>query len=81
MPNPFDFLLNDPQRESSSWKWATVTSTAPLRIRLDQEATALAVTPVNLAGELVVGDRVWVQMHRSRDMQGAQPFIFGKEYP
>lgn len=77
MPNPFDFLLNNPATESSTWKWATVTSLAPLRVRLDQEPAPLSVTPINLAGLLEVGDRVWVQMHRSRNMEGAQPIVHG----
>lgn len=77
MSNPFDLLLNEPAREESTWKWATVTGLSPLRVRLDQEPLSLGVTPINLAGPLVEGDRVWVQMHRSRGMKGAQPIIHG----
>lgn len=40
--------------------WATVTSVTPLRIRLDGESTALAMTPDTLVAGLVISDRVWV---------------------
>jgi len=42
--------------------WATVTQASPLRIRFDGEAAALDITPVNLTGALIVGDRVKAQL-------------------
>jgi len=45
---------------TDTWTWATVTQASPLRIRMDGEATALAITPDTLAGGLVVDDRVMV---------------------
>lgn len=42
--------------------WATVTSTAPLRIRLDRETTPLDSTPVDLVGNLKTGQRVRVTL-------------------
>ena len=41
-------------------RWATVTSGAPLQVRLDGEAAALAATPDTLVGGLADGDRVRV---------------------
>jgi len=46
----------------SIWSWATVTATSPLRVKLDGESTALAITPDTLVAGLLVGDRVWVQL-------------------
>lgn len=51
------------QLESRLDSWATVTALAPLRVRLDGEASALDVSPVDLVGGLVVGDRVRVTVH------------------
>lgn len=81
MSNPFDLLLEAQEGTSDSWRWATVTSTNPLRIRLDQDTADLPVPPVNLAGPVSVGLRVWVQMHRARNMQGARPIIIGPGAP
>lgn len=75
MPNPFDMLLEGEQREASTWRWATVTSVDPLRIRLDQDLDPLDLDPVNLAGHLTEGTRVWVQLHQSKGMKGALPVI------
>ena len=41
------------------FRWATVVSTQPLRVQLDGDATPLAADPVNLAGVLLVGQRVY----------------------
>lgn len=51
-----------PQTQKSSFKWATVTGLAPLAIRLDNSPQPLNSAPVNLAGGLSIGDRVWVQI-------------------
>ena len=42
-------------------RWATVTATSPLRVRVDGEPAPLDVTPENLAGPLTVGARVLVR--------------------
>jgi len=49
-----------------TWTWATVASTDPLRVRLDGDDAPLLITPENLAGGLLVGDRVWVQRYGRR---------------
>lgn len=46
--------------QTASYRWASVTSVNPLRIRFDGESQVLPVSPVNLAGALQVGYRVWV---------------------
>lgn len=46
----------------SIWSWATVTATAPLRVKLDGETSALNITPDKLVSGLAVNDRVWVQL-------------------
>jgi hypothetical protein len=46
---------------TDQWRWATVTVSAPLRIRLDGETEALDITPDSLVGPLAVGSRVWTQ--------------------
>lgn len=51
-----------PAPETSTWAWAAVTGTGPLRIKLDGESTALAVTPDTLVAGLSIGNRVWVQL-------------------
>lgn len=60
--NNLDLLIPQAQREATdTWRWATVTATGPLRIRLDGETDALDITPDNTIGPLAVGDRVWTQ--------------------
>lgn len=55
------------QQTDVNYRWATVTQTDPLRIRLDGDTTALPVTPENLTGEeQAVGARVWVQFYGRR---------------
>lgn len=51
-----------------SFKWATVTTVTPLRIRLDGDTDPLPVTPDSLVkpANLAVGVRVWVQSYRKR---------------
>ena len=41
------------------FRWATVVSTRPLRVHLDGDASPLSADPVNLAGDLVRGQRVY----------------------
>ena len=41
------------------FRWATVVGTRPLRVHLDGDTAPLSADPVNLAGELVQGGRVW----------------------
>lgn len=41
------------------FRWATVVGTDPLRVQLDGDATPLSADPVNLAGALSVGQRVY----------------------
>jgi hypothetical protein len=53
--------------EISTWSWATVTAISPLRVKLDGESTALAVTPDALVSALAVNDRVWVQLVTDAD--------------
>lgn len=51
---------------SDSWRWATVMTVSPLRIRFDGDGTTLAVTPDTLVGKVQSGDRVWAQLHGRR---------------
>lgn len=48
---------------TSSWRWATVTSVGPIRIRFDGDSAALAVTPEWIVAGVSpsVGLRVWTQ--------------------
>lgn len=55
-------LVFDTQPDISVWSWATVTATSPLRVKLDGESTALAITPDKLVASLSINDRVWVQL-------------------
>ena len=41
------------------FRWATVVGTRPLRVHLDGDASPLSANPVNLAGDLARGKRVW----------------------
>jgi hypothetical protein len=41
------------------FRWATVVGTKPLRVQLDGDPTPLSADPVNLAGALSVGQRVY----------------------
>lgn len=60
--NDFSPDLMTKESQESSWRWATVTATSPLEIRLDNSPSALSSTPIDLVGGLKVGDRVWVQL-------------------
>lgn len=46
--------------EMASYRWATVTTADPLRIRFDADTEAQPASPTNLAGPLCPGQRVWV---------------------
>lgn len=41
------------------FRWATVVGTSPLRVQLDGDPAPLSADPVNLAGALSVGQRVY----------------------
>ena len=56
-----DLLLPPVAPPPASWRWATVTAVAPLRVRLDGDAAALAVTPDALVAA-PVDARVWCQI-------------------
>lgn len=54
------------------FRWATVVGVQPLRVQLDGDATPLSANPVNLAGNLVRGARVWtVSVNRRLHILGA----------
>lgn len=63
-----DLLIPRSEKPTERWTWATVTQASPLRIRLDGESAALSITPENLAGALVAGERVWVQVSGRRTL-------------
>lgn len=66
MSGRLDFLLGwDSEPETgagSSYRWATVTGTSPLRIRFDGESAPADVTPAALC-QVWEGARVWVQIY------------------
>lgn len=75
MSNGLDFLLPEPNgRPADTYRWATVTSVSPTRIRFDGEPEPLASEPVKLA-PVAVGNRVWVQIH------GRAMIILGASVP
>lgn len=54
------------------FRWATVVGTRPLRVQLDGDETPLSADPVNLAGDLARGARVWtVSVNRRLHILGA----------
>lgn len=53
-------LLPGPAPARDSWRWATVTQSSPLRIRLDGDAEALPDAPVDLTGGAALHRRVRV---------------------
>ena len=54
------------------FRWATVVGVRPLRVQLDGDTTPLSADPVNLAGDLVRGARVWtVSVNRRLHILGA----------
>jgi hypothetical protein len=50
----------------NTYRWATVTQLSPLRVRLDGDTVELPTTPESIAGALLVGTRVWVQLFGRR---------------
>lgn len=56
-------------------RWAVVTSISPLRVRIETEADPLPITPINAAGELVIGSRVLVQQY------GRHLYVWGPHRP
>lgn len=73
--NPSDLDLLIPATADTpglTHHWATVTATDPLRVRLDGDAAALPVTPVDLVGNLRSGDRVRVAL------DAGQVFLTGR---
>jgi hypothetical protein len=54
--------------DMTSFKWATITSTSPLAIKLDGDSTALALVPDTLIdpASLTVGDRVRVELSQRK---------------
>lgn len=55
-----------PQAQENTYRWATVVGTAPLEIKFDGDHEPLATSPDNVAGFLVVGQRVWCQLFGRR---------------
>lgn len=62
MTDGLDFLLEPPAPPADTYRWATVTSVAPLRIRFDGDTAPVASEPDTLV-MVQVGQRVWVQIH------------------
>lgn len=56
----------EPGDTPTSFAWATVTSTGPLRIQVDGQSIPLPITPDTLVGSLVADDRVWIQKYGKR---------------
>lgn len=60
----FDALLPRPLAPpTDTFRLGTVTQLDPLRVTLDGDTLAADVTPINTAGPVIVGDRVWCQIH------------------
>lgn len=54
------------------FRWAAVVGTNPLRVQMDGDATPLSADPVNFAGDLKAGSRVWtVSVNRRLYLLGA----------
>ncbi len=63
MSDGLDFLLEPPPPPpADTYRWATVTQLAPIRIQLDGDPAPVASEPVTLC-PLRLGCRVWVQIH------------------
>lgn len=56
-----DLLLPE-ESAGSSWRWGTVTQVSPLRVKLDGDSAALAVTPDSLVPISATNGRVWCQL-------------------
>lgn len=68
MTNPLEMLINQPEEPTIDFVWATVTSVAPLAIRLDGDSTSLDGVPSTLVDPqtLSVSDRVYVVQNGRR---------------
>lgn len=58
--------LLDAKGQDPTFRWASVSSVSPLRVRLDGSPTPLDSEPVTLVPGLHVDDRVWVQIIERR---------------
>ena len=63
--NPLANLLATTGGNRDVWRWATVTATDPLRIRLDGDSKPLLTTPDTLTA-VTTGDRVRVHVYHHR---------------
>lgn len=54
------------------FRWAVVIGTDPLRVQMDGDATPISADPINFAGDLKPGGRVWtVSVNRRLYLLGA----------
>lgn len=63
--NPLAQLLTPPVDMAESWRWGTIQSVTPLRVRLDGDTEALTGTPDTLT-PVHLGDRVRVHVYNRR---------------
>lgn len=66
----FSGLMSAAPTEGDSYRFATITEVALVKLRLDGDEGALTTTPTVLRN-VSIGDRVWVQFH------GRQLIILG----
>lgn len=55
-------FITPTENQASTFLWATVTATSPLRIKIAGATTALAITPQSSVSGLTVGDAVRVEI-------------------
>ena len=72
MSNPLNLLLPSEQPRPDRWRWGTIWSLSPLRVRLDGDTEPLEGTPSRLVTYLAIGSRVYVHVR-----QGRTPVIVG----
>ena len=72
MSNPLNLLLPSEQPRPDRWRWGTIWSLSPLRVRLDGDTEPLEGTPSRLVTYLAIGSRVYVHLR-----QGQTPVIAG----
>lgn len=58
----FSGLIPAAPPAGDSYRFATITEVAPVKLRLDGDVEALTTTPTVL-GNVAISDRVWVQFH------------------
>lgn len=63
--NPLASLLTNAHSEDDSWRWASVTSLEPLRIKLDGDSEPLLSTPDTIT-PVRLGNRVLVHIYHRR---------------